>query len=42
MGFIEFPRPLYTFNEVNQMVEDGRISLGNAILCWIRYKKMIE
>ena len=30
---------LYTFDEVDQMVEDGRISLGNAILCWIRYKK---
>ena len=31
---------LYTFDEVDKMVEDGRISLGNAILCWIRYKKM--
>ena len=30
---------LYTFDEVDKMVDDGRISLGNAILCWIRYKK---
>lgn len=29
---------LYTFDEVDNMVDDGRISLGNAILCWIRYK----
>lgn len=33
---------LYTFDEVDKMVDDGRISLGNAILCWIRYKKRIE
>lgn len=30
---------LYTFDEVDEMVEDGRIALGNAILCWERYKK---
>ena len=33
---------LYTFDEVDKMVEDGRISLGNAILCWIGYKKKMR
>lgn len=33
---------LHTFDEVDRMVDDGRISLGNAILCWIRYKKKFD
>ena len=33
---------VYTFDEVDQMVEDGRISLGNAILCWMGYKKRLD
>lgn len=33
---------LYTFDEVDQMVDDGRISLGNSILCWMRYRKKLN
>lgn len=33
---------LYSFEEVEKMIKEEKITLGNSLLCWMRYKEYLQ